>query len=238
MIDVAQPYNVYEEIPPEFYRESWEDADYPLACVSEDNKFLRVNSAFERMLGFSTIELEGTRWTNYTAQEHVGGDLASVEAVLEGRLSAYTLEKDYVHKRGHKVPITLTVRRYPRNSLDPVLMFRVEAPITTPTRAEIDSVEKHALEAITQLKEEIARIKQGVIVTNNNEATVGDKIKGHKVGGDLVGTHKNDAAVIKYMIWAIVALGGVVSYMAYYVSTTATNTTPEPPQINAPKLPE
>ena len=218
----------YDHIPQEFYEEAWEDSDYPMACVSLDNKFQRVNHAFERMLGYSSAELEERTWMTITDHQYIGGDLASVQAVLDGRQDSYRLEKDYIHKRGHRVPIVLIVRRYPRNSIDKLLFFRVEAPIATATRTEVEQIEANTRKMISDLHEEIDQIKQGVTINNQNETN-----SGNRVGGDFVRGDKNDANVIKYMIYAIISLGLVVTYMAYYVSTTATKTKPRPPQISS-----
>lgn len=218
----------YADIPEAFYRESWEDADHPMACVDTDNTFRRVNHAFERMLGYSTAELENRAWMEFTDQRHVGGDIASVQAVLDGRISSYRLEKDYIHKRGHKVPIILHVRRYPRNAIEPLLFFRVEAPIATATRPEVDEVEKHALAAVQELRNEMDRIKQGVIVSQRQE---------QNAGGDIVGRDKttNSDKMIRWLAVAIIALGAAVAYMAYYMASASNNNQNiQPPNITVP----
>lgn len=152
-------------IPPQFYEESWEDVNYPLACVDLDNRFIRVNSAFERLLGYSSSELENEKWIRFTKKEHVGGDLKSVQAVVDGRIDSYQMEKTYIHKRGHEVPVVLTVRRYPKNSGQPLLFFRVEAPFAMATRPELNAVEHHAMQAIASLKKQL-ELMEGRGITN------------------------------------------------------------------------
>lgn len=216
-----------DDIPPEFYQQAWEDADHPMACVSLENKFLRINHAFERLLGYSNAELFGTTWMDITRQSHVGGDLASVQDVLEGRSDSYRLEKDYKHKRGHFVEISLTVRRFPRAAIKKVMLFRVEAPLATATRPEIQDVERHTLEAIAALRSQVEEYKQGVSVHvgNNNEA-----------GGDMVGRDKttNSDQMMKYMAGVLVAMCLALAYMAYYMSTSGGGQPVSPPNFNQP----
>lgn len=186
-----------------------------MACVGPDNRFVLVNSAFERLLGYSSAELSGRTWMDVTVQGDVGGDLASVEAVIEGRIDTYSLEKDYLHKRGRAIPVQLTVRRYPRASHLPLLYFSVEAPVSTITRPEVLSLERDLREELKKLAHEL---QKGVNVN------VGDN-----VGGDKVGNDKNSDSALKYMAGALVAIALVVAWLFYYVATVANRTTPSPP---------
>lgn len=186
-----------------------------MACIDQNNKFILVNAAFERLLGYSNSELEEKTWMDITAQRDVGGDLASVEAVIEGRTDTYTLEKDYVHKRGRAIPVTLTVRRFPRASHLPLLYFSVEAPVSNVTRPEVISIERDLRAEINKLAKEI---KAGVRV-NVNE----------KIGGDKIGRDKNSDSAIKIVAGALVAVAFIVAWLFYYVATTTHHTPPTPP---------
>lgn len=216
---------MHDPIPDAFYRESWEDADHPMACVTPDNKFRRVNAAFERLLGYSSPELEGRKWEEFTSQTHVGGDLASVQAVLDGRIESYRLEKDYIHKRGHRVPIVLHVRRYPRASTQTLLYFRVEAPLAMATRPEVDEIEKHAMEAIQTLKNQLDELRNSGVSVN-----VGNQIKGN----NNVGGNSNSDQMIKYLVGGMVAITVMVAWMFYYIATSVNQTPPEKPNVQIP----
>lgn len=203
-------------IPWEFFREAWEDADHPMACVDRDNRFVLVNGAFERLLGYSSAELSGKTWMEITVQRDVGGDLASEEAVIDGRTDTYTLEKDYLHKRGRAVPVILTVRRYPRASHIPLVYFSIEAPVSTITRPEVISLER-------ELRAEIGRLAKQLQSTGVS-VNVGDN-----VGGDQVGRDKNSDMAIKIIAGALVFVAMIVAWLFYYVATTANRTAPQPP---------
>lgn len=189
-----------------------------MACVNTDNRFVYVNTAFERLLGYSFAELQGRTWMEVTAQKDVGGDLANVEAVIDGRIETYTMEKDYLHKRGRSIPVSLTVRRYPRASHLPLLYFSIEAPVSTITRPEVATMERELREEIQRLAQQI---KHGVNVN------VGDN-----VGGDKVGRDKNSDAAIRLIAGALVAVSLIVAWLFYYVATVANHTDPKPPSVS------
>lgn len=213
----------HNSIPLEYFREAWEDADHPMACVDPDNRFVMVNSAFERLLGYSSAELNGKPWMEITVQRDVGGDLASVEAVIEGRIDTYTLEKDYLHKRGRAIPVVLTVRRFPRASHLPLLYFSVEAPLSTITRPEMVSLERDLRAEIAKLSKSFdSRLKDGVHVNMGDQDTI---------GGDKVGRDKNSDAAIKVVAGALVAISISVAWLFYYVASVANREAPQPPNI-------
>lgn len=187
-----------------------------MACVDLNNKFVLVNSAFERLLGYSSAELVGKTWMEITVQRDVGGDLASVDAVVEGRADSYTLDKDYIHKRGGEIPVVLTVRRFPRASHLPLLYFSVEAPVSTITRPEMLSLER-------TLRNEIA--KMGQKLQEKVSVNVGDNI----TNGDKVGRDKNSDAAIKLIAGALVAIAFIVAWLFYYVATTTVRVAPHTP---------
>lgn len=224
-------------VPLEFYKQSWEDAEYPMACVGLDNRFIRVNHAFERLLGYSDAELRGRTWMSITKQEHIGGDLASMKAVIDGRSNSYRLEKDYIHKRGHNVPIELTVRRFPKETHIPVAMFRVEAPIESATRQELRDVDSHAMEAIAELRKELERVRSGIVVNQH----VGNEIKSetdvrvgdNNSGFDQVGRDKssNSERTIRFLMACLFGVSLAVAYMFYYVTTVINKQPVEPPKI-------
>lgn len=189
-----------------------------MACVSPDNCFVLVNTAFERLLGYSSAELAGKTWMEVTVQKDVGGDLASVEAVIDGKIDTYTLEKDYLHKRGLAIPVVLTVRRFPRASHIPLLYFSIEAPVSTITRPEVLSLERDLRVELNKLAKQIQQ--SGVNVN------VGDKVGGDKVGNDKI---SNSDAAIKLIAGALVAISLIVAWLFYYVATVANRDTPQPP---------
>ena len=208
-----------ESIPDGFFKESWQSAGHPMAAVDTDNNFVRVNHAFERLLGYSSSELHRRSWMEFTRVEHIGGDMQSVNDVIAGVTDCYRLEKDYRHKRGHYVSIVLSVRRFPKASHLPLICFAVEAPIATATRPEIHDVERHVVEAVRVLEKKFEDFERrhGVNVHT----------------GDQVGRNKTTNS--DRSIWI---MGGCLAMMAisfawamYYMATASNQQPPVPPAI-------
>ena len=216
--------NREQEIPPEFFQTAWIDADHPMAAVGLDNTFLLVNHAWERMLGYSSSELRNTTWMTYTRADHIGGDMKSVQDVIDGVIDSYRLEKMYIHKAGHEIPIVLIVSRYPRSGHVPLVMFSVQASVVTATRSEIQNMKDSAMIAIAELKQQVEQYEKGV------QVNVGDKVGGDKVGNDKT---TNSDAMMKYLMGGFVVMAIVMSWLMYYVVTGNNNIQNiEPPNIS------
>ena len=213
------------DIPQEFYRDAWEDACHPMACVGTNNKFIAVNTAFEVMLGYSEAELVGHTWMQFTVQNDVGGDLASVNAVLEGKSSSYRLDKRYLHKRGHVVPVTLTVHRFPRDLISPILFFSVEAPVQHATQLELSELQKIQHTTFTALIKRLDDIEQRGTVTVTNQQ--GDQWRdGDKTGRDKT---SNSDQMVKYLCGGVIVMAISLVWIAYYVATATSGATPQAP---------
>lgn len=202
----------YEEIPLEFWQEMCNVTSIPLACVAKNNKFIWVNSAWEKLVGYSVSELREKTWQEITVHQDVGGDVASVQAIMDGRVDSYTLSKRYRHKFGHDLPINLSVWKFPNSSEKALVCFIVEA--------ESESVSyQEFFEAIELLKSRIRQMeknKQGVSVqVDSHRSNRGDTI------GDLVGRDKttNDSKQIRYLICGFIALSIAFAWSAYYIAT-------------------
>ena len=209
-----------EEVPLEFYKSLAQDIGYPLACVTNDNKFIWVNSAFEKLVGYSVSELIGKTWMTITKYADVGADLANTDAIMSGKIDEYRMEKKYIHKRGHDINIELTVKRWPKSNIEPLVYFRVEACPAKSTKLELDTLHDELLTVIKDLQRRIELAEK-----KNN-----DKINIDFVGGNKSGGVQNSDQMIKYLTGALIFLGGVVCWLAYYVATIFNHTTPAPPQ--------
>jgi PAS domain S-box-containing protein len=87
----------------------FENAAIGMALVSPDGRWLRVNPAICRLLGYSADELLQTDILSITHPEDLMMDLNYVREVLEGTRTYYDLEKRYVHKTGHAIWVLLSV---------------------------------------------------------------------------------------------------------------------------------
>ena len=136
------------EVPEGWWKTACEVVSLPMACVSEDSKFVWVNTAFERLVGYSRSELREKSWMDITIQEDVGGDLASVNNIIDGIDAQYTISKRYKHKFGKTIPIELTVWRFPQAAHTPMLCFIVEAVPEKASQQELDEVRTDLLKVI------------------------------------------------------------------------------------------
>lgn len=210
-------------IPPEFFREAWEDATHEMACVDLDNKFVIVNQAFERMIGYSTTELKGKTWMEFTKQEDVGGDLASVKAVIDGVIPCYQLEKDYVHRRGYTIPVVLTVRRYPRATHLDMMLFRVEAPVATASRVEIQEMTRKIEEERHRMEDRLKKLEERTTVS----VETGDRWNdGNKSGGNMV---SNSDSSVRIIGGVLIVIASSLVWIAYYITTSQRSNPPAPP---------
>lgn len=217
-------HRIPEDIPDTYWKEFCVDADHPMACVSTENEFVWVNSAFERMIGYSIAELLGRTWMEITYQPDVGGDLASVQSVIEGKIEHYRMVKEYVHKRGHKVQVELIVRRFPKNVLEDLIYFRVEAPPVRATPQELHSLKRDLLETIDLLRTEIKSSSEKGVNVNTN---IGDRVTGDKTGRDKT---SNSTTLVIAMAAAFVSMTILVAWIAYYAFAQPNQV--QPPQPN------
>lgn len=108
-----------------------------------DGTILWSNSAFERMLGYTSAEVAGKKtWIELTKpDDDLEYDQQMVQAVVAGHETHYQLQKHYITKSGSYKPVVIDVLRYPLSG--PFEMFLV-AVVPVDTGVEL---------AITQISE-------------------------------------------------------------------------------------
>lgn len=246
---ISETYNV----PEGYWQAACEDMDYPLACVCPNNTFMWVNSAFEKLLGYSVAELYGKTWMSITEQKYVGGDLASVHAVVSGKITHYTMSKNYIHKRGFVVPVELTVRRFPMSAIEDLVCFIAEAPPTKATKPELDQVEQNLLTIIEELKLRVDHNERGINISmgnrdsGNTSTNTNNSNSSTNAGGDNVGRNKNSNSssnnnsnsnsnsdtAIKIMGTGFCIMAVAITWIFYYISVANKPEMPQaPPKVN------
>ena len=73
----------------------------------EPGRFLRVNDAMCRMLGYSRDELLATSIAAITHPEHRDDDLAALQRAMDGKQQSYRTEKRYLRSDGEPVWVSL-----------------------------------------------------------------------------------------------------------------------------------
>ena len=82
------------------FRSAFEFAAIGMAMVAPDGRFLRVNQALCRIVGYSAEELLRVDFQTITHPDDLGTDLAFVRQMLAGSVSYFEIEKRYFHKLG------------------------------------------------------------------------------------------------------------------------------------------
>ena len=88
---------------------TFEHAAIGMALESLEGRWLKVNRALCRLLGYSEKDLLGDRFHDHTHAEDLEPDLVRRQQLLDGEIAAYNLEKRYLDKDGKAVPVLVTV---------------------------------------------------------------------------------------------------------------------------------
>jgi len=107
-----------------------------MALVSLEGRWLRVNEALCRMLGYSERELLATNFQNLTHPDDLQTDLAQVQSLLNGETDGYQIEKRYFHKRGATVWTNLSVSLIRRPDGKPLYFISQIQDVTDRKRFE------------------------------------------------------------------------------------------------------
>ena len=93
----------------ERFTAAFELAPIGVALVSPDGHWLKVNRAVCDLVGYSEAELLARTFQEITHSEDLEVDLENVRRLLAGEIRSYQMEKRYIHRRGHVVPVLLSV---------------------------------------------------------------------------------------------------------------------------------
>lgn len=92
------------------FRQMFEQSPIGLCLVNPDGGFGYVNTAFEKISGYSSAELATMTFAEITHPDDVEADLKSSSQMFSGEIDGFEMEKRYVRKGGEIVWIYLTTR--------------------------------------------------------------------------------------------------------------------------------
>lgn len=110
-----------------------------MALVSLDGRWVKVNDALCRTVGYSHAELRATNFQSITHPEDLENDLAGVGSLLDGTRESYDLEKRYIHKNGSVVWVLLTATLVRNPDLTPHFFVSQIQDITRRKQAEFEA---------------------------------------------------------------------------------------------------
>lgn len=156
-------------VPDQWWKSACEKIPYPLSCIGADHKFIWVNAAWCRMLGYDPVELIGEKWHKISHTDDIGASVTAMDRILMGQVDDFALEVKYKKRDGSRVPVAIHVSRFPEFHQQ-VLCFIVAAE----ARADMLFELKHELDS---LRDEFNRIKnlpttRIINFIHNNSATV------------------------------------------------------------------
>src|SRR5215475_5210076 len=82
------------------FRAAFDNAAVGVAHIGPDGRWLRVNRALCRILGYPADELLTKTFHDLTYPDDLATDLVQVELMREGKIDSYNLEKRYLRKDG------------------------------------------------------------------------------------------------------------------------------------------
>lgn len=134
-------------IPDNWFRHACENAHISLAFVKRNHIIVWCNPSFGRLIGYAVNELVGKTWMDITLNEDIGADMKSINGIIEGESQLYSLQKRYVHKMGHEIPVVLTAFRFPIGT-DELIGFTIEALEVSNEDVIVDIFEEQKQEVI------------------------------------------------------------------------------------------
>jgi len=82
------------------FRATFDNAAVGIAHIAPDGRWLRVNEALSRILGYPVDELLTKSLQDVTYPDDLAADLARVELMREGKIDSYEIEKRVLRKDG------------------------------------------------------------------------------------------------------------------------------------------
>ncbi len=127
---------------------SFEDASIGMALVGIDGRWLQVNRALCRIVGYPEEELLSKTFQDITHPEDLEADIGETRRLLAGEIAAYQMEKRYLHREGRVVWSLLDVALVRDADNGEPLYFIAQVQDVTERRKTEDELRRinHALE--------------------------------------------------------------------------------------------
>ncbi len=135
-------------------RATFEQAAVGIAVAGLDARFVRTNQVFQRMLGYSDEEMQSLTYVDITYPEDLPRNRELMAELVEGKRTAFTLEKRYCRKDGTPIWAQVTVSALPSDRGEARLFVGVIEDITQRRQAQ-EQLQRHR----EQLRDLAARLE-------------------------------------------------------------------------------
>ena len=140
----------------ERFRRVFEEGPLGVALVGRDYRFLKVNSALCRMVGYSESELTQMSFADITYPEDMEVNRGLAERMFRREIPSYWLQKRYVKKDGDIIWVSLTASVIRDAEGEPLYGLAMIVDITENKRAEEEALARQKLESLGVLAGGIA----------------------------------------------------------------------------------
>ena len=133
------------------FRGAFETAIHGIALVAPDGKWLAVNEALCKLVGYSEDELLNIDFQSITHPEDLDTSLENVRRALAGETDSFQLEKRYLHKSGHVLWVLLSLSLVRAQDGSPIHFVSQIVDLTERRRTEEQLRQSQKLEAVGHL---------------------------------------------------------------------------------------
>ena len=131
----------------ERFRRAFDDAPIGMALVSPAGRWLRVNRALSKMLGYTEAALLATDFQTLTHPDDLAVDLGLVQQMLADEIPFYQIEKRYLHQNGTIVFAMLSVSLARDHAGAPLYFISQLEDITQ--RRQIDQMKREFISTVS-----------------------------------------------------------------------------------------
>lgn len=127
----------------ERFRSTFSAAAIGMALVSLEGRFIQVNDALCKIVGYTAAELQQKTFQDITHPDDLEADLALAQELLDGIRASYQMEKRYFHKDGSIIWVLLSGATV-RDSSGKVLYFIAQIQDITERRQLLEKLDQQA----------------------------------------------------------------------------------------------
>jgi PAS domain S-box-containing protein len=155
----------------EKFRRIFDEGPFGMMMAGRDFRFMRVNAAFCRMVGYSASELASLTFKDITHPDHLSVDSEFVMQVFSGEIPRYSTEKRYIRKDKETVWGALTLSAIRSNGGQFLYCLGIIEDITERKRAEEERERLQQQLQQSQKLEAIGTMAGGIAHDFNNILT-------------------------------------------------------------------